>query len=123
MMDPDQHLVSNQHPLASLPQIKVRLKCILKSVSFKNDYICKYICKIQIDAQFSNPCPICTSQTSVPETYVLFFKFSIWHPILKSMSFLKFANRRPIIKSMAISNFLKLTSLTQPIYLLGLWLG
>jgi len=40
-----------------------------------------YICKTQIDIQSSNPCPISTSQTSVPQIYVLFFKFSNWRPM------------------------------------------
>jgi hypothetical protein len=37
-------------------------------------------------------------------------KFSIWHIILKSMSFPNFSSRRPILKSMTNSHFLKLMS-------------
>ena len=46
-----------------------------------------YICKTQIDdqslidVQSTNPCPISTSQTSVPQIYFPFFKFSNWRPL------------------------------------------
>ena len=65
-----------------------------------------YICKTQINVQplvditSSNLRPITTSQTSVPQIYVLF-------QILKSMSFFKFLNRCPIFKSITDSHFLK----------------
>jgi len=62
-----------------------------------------YICKTQIDIQSSSTCPISTSQTSVPQIYVIF-------QILKYMSFFKFWNRCPILKYMAVSHFLKPTS-------------
>ena len=74
-------------------------------------------CKTQIDVQplidiqSSNSCLISTSQTSVPQIYVLFSILnSNRRPILKSMPFFKFSNRRPILKSMAVSHFLKSTS-------------
>ena len=35
-----------------------------------------YVCKTRIDVQSSNSCPISTSRASVPQIYVLFFKFS-----------------------------------------------
>jgi len=62
-----------------------------------------YICKTQIDIQSSSTCPISTSQTSVPQIYVIF-------QILKYMSFFKFWNWCPILKYMAVSHFLKPTS-------------
>jgi len=69
--------------------------------------MCKTQINVQplIDVQSSNPCPIFTSQTSVPQIYVLFFKLSNWHPILISMSFFKFLNRHPILISMSIFKF------------------
>ena len=60
------------------------------------------------------------SQTSVPQIYVLFFKFSNRRPNLKSMSFFNFSNRRPILKSMAISHFSNRRPMTSLMYALTL---
>ena len=82
---------------------------ILKGYTYN---ICKTQIDIQslIDAQSLNLCQISTSQTSAPQIYALFFKFSNWPPIFKSMFFFKFSNRRPILKSLVVFHFLKSTS-------------
>jgi len=94
--------------------------CYKEWFNFNLEHYTQYICKIQIhvqpliDVQSSNPRPISTSQTSVPQIYVLFTnsqsvsnsQIYVLFQILKSgvqfsnlWPFLNFSNRRPM-KSM-----------------------
>jgi len=76
----------------------------------------QYKCKTQIDVQplidvqSSNPCLISTSQTSVPQIYVLFSNSQIGVQFSNLCPFSNLQISIPILKSMAISHFLKLTS-------------
>ena len=58
------------------------------------------ICMTQIDIQPSNMCPIATSQTSVPQIYVLFSHSQIGIQFSNLWLFLTFSNPRPMTSLM-----------------------
>ena len=102
----------NKNYLFTCNELHSRFNCNNISSLLYPD-ICKSQIHVQplIDVQSSNPFPISTQQTYVPQIYVFFllflFKWSNRRSILKFMSFFKFSNRRPILKSVAVSHFLK----------------
>ena len=87
------------------------------------------MCKTQIDVhplidvQSSNSSPISTSQTSVPQIYVLFSNSQIGVPILKSTSFFKFSNRHSILKSTSLTYALTLILTNKSAIDLKIWKG
>ena len=46
----------------------------------------QYTCKTQINVKSSNPCPISTSQTSVPQIYVLFSMMSLTYALTLTLT-------------------------------------